>query len=323
MNAPVRICLGIPILLLLCGAVGTGCGGGGKAPTSNVRIAPNEAPEAPLNEAPANGFGGEEGKAPVGGAPAPAAPARKVIQTSTATLVVKKLDEAKRQLNQLIDENGAYISKSEFVGNRGTRRAANWTIRVPVEKFAKFVDAVLALGIPEHLTSDAQDVTEEYVDVEARLKNLKAEEETLNRLMKELAKSNADLIAFREQIRELREKSEKAEARLQKLTGLTSMSTLHLTMQEEKNYVPPSAPAKPTFSGRINETFDSSIGLLSQFGEMLLLGAVAVAPWVPLLVLAMGCMWLFFRRSLKRSQTVPEPSSPTPPEPPSMPDSQG
>lgn len=330
MIAMTRICFAIPAILLLGGALGTGCGRSNE-PTSTQRdtqrksFTPQspqvnrggEGPEAPNEAEPRGGREPAQGQKDANKASPPAV--RKVIQTSTVSMVVKELDAAKQQLNRLIDDNGAYISKSEFSGNRGTRRTANWTIRVPAEKFAGFVDTVLTLGIPEHQTSDAQDVTEEFVDVEARLKNLKAEEETLNRLMKELAKSNADLLAFREQIRTLREKIEQAEARFEKLTGLTSLSTLYLTMQEEKDYVPPSAPAKPSLGGRVGEAFEGSITLLSQFGEMLLIGAVAVAPWLPLLVLVSGCFWLFRRESPAPSRPVVETPAPLPTDEPTEP----
>jgi hypothetical protein len=135
-------------------------------------------------------------------------------------------------------------------------------------------------------------VTEEYVDLEARLKNLKAEEAVLNKLLQEKAQNTADLLAFRKQITDVREQIERIQARLTTLSRLTAMTTIDIVMSEDKPYVPPSAPAFGTSLGR---TFWDSVGALEGLGKGLVLFLVAIAPWSPLIVLG---LWLV-RRPLR------------------------
>src|SRR5687768_705961 len=133
-----------------------------------------------------------------GGVPDIAAePERKIIYTARVELRVADLDAARDKLDALLAAAKGYVTKSDESGKTGTFRMGTWKVRVPVAKFQGFLTDVQALGELISKSSDAQDVTEEFVDTEARLKNLKAEEAVLNKLLQEKAQSTADLLAFR------------------------------------------------------------------------------------------------------------------------------
>jgi hypothetical protein len=271
MHARLKIGLGFITLLPLLMA--PGCGG--SAHETSVVVSQKRMEPRPPAVAPNANQVNAAGQAN----PAEESSARKMIQTATVSVIVTDIEEARKTLEGLLDTHQAFVAKSEFSGHRGTKRSASWTIRVPAEKFNRFVQGVLDLGVPDRHTTESQDVTEEMVDLEARAKNLKAEEETLNRLMKELAKSNAEMITFREQIRQLREQVERAEARLQVLNRLTSLSTLNLSLREEAEYVPPTTPTKPSLGWKIQDTFEASMQMLFNAVCAVLVCLVAIAPW--------------------------------------------
>jgi hypothetical protein len=209
------------------------------------------------------------------------APAKRhIIFTSTLDIIVKDLDAAVPDVEKLVAGHKGYVAKSEIKGDTGTRRTATYTLRVPAESFKPLNEGLLALGTPERNAVDSQDVTEEYVDVQARLKNLKNEEETLNKLLKDSA-TRAEVLQTREQIRQIRGDIERAQARLDYLSKLTALSTVHLTLREIKDYKPPTAP---TFGNRVSDTFEKSWEGLVGFGEGVVLVAVALTPWLPILV---------------------------------------
>jgi hypothetical protein len=240
--------------------------------------------EAPaMKGAPAAAPAGGQAKE-LGGPDAP--PERKIIYTARVELHVANLDEARGKLDALLAEVKGYVAKSDEGGRTGNSRSGTWKVRVPVGAFHDFLARVEGFGELVNKSSDAQDVTEEYVDVEARLKNLKAEEVVLNKLLTEKAQSTADLLAFRKQITDVREQIERLQARLTTLSRLTAMTTIDITMSEDKPYVPPSAP---TFGGSIGRTFSDSIEALEHLGKNLVLFLVAIAPWSPLIVLG---LWL-------------------------------
>lgn len=225
-------------------------------------------------------------------APPDAPPERKIIYTARIELHVANLDDARGKLDALLTEVKGYVAKSDESGRSGGSRSGTWKVRVPVSAFHDFLARVESFGELINKTSDAQDVTEEYVDVEARLKNLKAEEAVLNKLLQEKAQSTADLLAFRKQITDVREQIERLQARLTTLSRLTAMTTIDIVMSEDKAYIPPTAP---TFGTSIGRTFADSIDALEHLGKELVLFLVAIAPWSPLIVLG---VWLG-RRGLR------------------------
>jgi hypothetical protein len=151
------------------------------------------------------------------------------------------------------------------------------------------------LGTLNRSSSDSQDVTEEFIDAEARLKNYKAEEVALNKLLESSGGKLEDIFKIREQILRNRSEVERIEGRLKYLGNQTELSTLTLTLREEKAPGPP--PAPPGFGERIAQTFLRSVTSLREFAEELTLFVVALAPWLPVLLL-LGWLGLVILRKL-------------------------
>src|SRR5262245_44107477 len=116
----------------------------------------------------------------VGGAPPEAEPGKqvpkKIRYTANIAVVVKELTAAEQSLMQLLEKEKGYVAKSDITGTTGERRRGEWTLRVPVERFHPFRDAVVKLGEPVRNSLDSEDVTEEFYDLQARIKNMQAEE---------------------------------------------------------------------------------------------------------------------------------------------------
>lgn len=167
---------------------------------------------------------------------------------------------------------------------------------MPADKFQAAVEAFAGLGVVTRTTADSQDVTEEFIDAEARLKNYKAEEAALNKLLESAAGKLEDVLKIREQVVRTRAEIERIEGRLKYLTSQTDLSTITLTVREEREYTP---AAVKGFGGRVGERFRWSLGQIRLFGENLVLAAVAAAPWVPGVLLAgwlLRRLWRGWRR---------------------------
>ena len=89
---------------------------------------------------------------------------RKIIHTATLTLVVEHFDPVPDEVAALVDRFGAYVARSQMTGAAGSLRRGQWTVRVPVERYAAFLLAAGKLGEIHNVNSDSQDVTEEYYD---------------------------------------------------------------------------------------------------------------------------------------------------------------
>jgi len=233
-------------------------------------------------------------------------PTRKIIYTARLAIVVDDLTKAEEELNQLLQARGGYIAKSEMRGMAGTPRSGVWTVRVPVEHFRVFLDSVGKLGQVERSTTDSDDITDKYHDLQAHLKNNATEEEGLRKLMIEKSTGGKleDLITIRREINKLRGEIDAQQGQLKRWDKETSFTTITLEMADSKAYLPKPPPGLRTSMGR---TFDDSVQALENVGKWLLLTLIAIVPWLPLVGLSFVA-WRWWRRrrtSKNRVTSIP------------------
>src|SRR5262249_23008032 len=132
------------------------------------------------------------GMGPAGpNAPAAEPPAkRRIIYSAIIDLVVTDFAIGSKNLQKIVDDQGGYIAKSDVGEISGERRRATWTLRIPVAKFRDAMDALTQIGHAVNTKHDSQDITDEFYDLEARVKNKRVEEE---RLLDHLKKSTGKL----------------------------------------------------------------------------------------------------------------------------------
>jgi hypothetical protein len=232
---------------------------------------------------------------------------RKIVRTAEVEVIVQDFDKAEQELKRLLQEQkDGYVAQSAITGSVGAPRSGYWRVRLPLSQLDAFLDAVAALGVPRKKSLDAKDVTEEYYDLEARLKNKKTEEE---RLLKHLDKSTGkleDILAVERELTRVRGEIEQMEGRRRLLANLTTLTTVTITIREVKNYVP---PRETTFAANVSGTFSESVDLLVGFGKSLTLLVVALVPWLPVLVMVGVPAWWFVRR-IARGAATQSPSAP-------------
>lgn len=224
---------------------------------------------------------------------------RKIIYTANLQIVVKDLDEARTQLSGLIKRHNAYVASSNISGESGTRRSGNWTVRLPVGEFEAFRDGLLETGYPRENSLSSDDVTDRFYDLERRIANEKSTEKRLLQLLEDRTSNLKDVLALEEKLGSVRGNIEVMEGRLRMWKNLTALTTVSLTFIEDAKYTPPQEPA---FTTTIGKTFDSSVSAMAEFGKGVVLVAVAVAPWLPVLFVVAIPVWWTVRRSRRRSR---------------------
>lgn len=250
------------------------------------------------NEAPAVAEGPkkqprEEANAGAHGA-APAEIARQIIYTATVHLVVKDIEETRRALTQAVNQFGGYVSDSDLGVRTGSGRTGRWVVRIPVPNYARFLDSLEGIGVPESVQQKASDVTQEFIDLTARIANQRRLEDRLAKLLEDRAGELKDAIEVERELARVRSEIEVMEGRLRYLKNQTSLSTVSIFAREEVNYIPPQAP---TFSGRISAIWFDSLRALRRFGEVVVLAAVAITPWSIVLAIVLGpILWLARRQ---------------------------
>jgi len=146
-----------------------------------------------------------------------AAADRKMIRTGFLDLTVKSPADAAQQIRRMAESMGGYLESAQIGGTKDAP-TANITIRVPAVRFedAKAGIRQLAARVESEKT-EAQDVTRQYVDMEARLRNLRAEEAQYLVIMKSAYKVE-DLLNVSEKLSEVRGQIEQQQAEFQTLS---------------------------------------------------------------------------------------------------------
>jgi len=249
----------------------------------------------------ADNAGGGDGQnvdgpvAAVAGQPA-ALQKRKIIFNATIALRVDDLDKAFDQLFSLVEQNGGYISSSSAHGNAGSARSSQWTMRIPGGKFSGFTKSVAGLGevVTNALTS--QEVTAEFHDLEARIRNKQQEEKRLQDYLDNSTAKLEDILKVEKEITRVRGDVESMQGRIRVLADLTSLSTVTVRMSEVVEFVPPLLASEPAFGDQIAATWASTVDSMAEFGQSVILLAIRVLPWF--VVLGLPCVLIVW--SIKR-----------------------
>ena len=234
------------------------------------------------------------------GAHAKSAPAvakslpRKIIYTAEIALVTDELDKAGAALEARVKAVGGYVSNANRVGNRGAARAATWTVRIPTDQYDRFIADTEKLGELESSSRKADDVSEEFYDVQARLRNKRVEETRLLEVLKDATGKLSEVLEVEKELSRVREEIEQIEGRLRYLTDQTDLSTVTITLREEKNFAP---DGPPTVATRLSRALFGSLAAMKETGIGLLILVAGLLPWVvPLGVIAFAARWLIKRK---------------------------
>lgn len=232
---------------------------------------------------------------------------RRIIYSADVTLTTANLTTAAHDIENNVKKCDGYIADSEIGANGSTQRTGTWKVRVPVARFDDFVKSLQGIGdvVSNKITS--QDVSEEFYDVEARLRNKKIEEAGLLQHLKASTARLSDILTVERELSRVREEIERIQGRLRFLSNQTDLTTITITVQEREN-----GPKNgPSFVSQISGTFAGSLKAMADFFRGLTLAATALLPW---LIVAGGIGLPFYlRRKRRRASSVPRPPAPLKP----------
>ena len=211
----------------------------------------------------------------------------KLIKTGTLEFETSNLGATYQLVRKAAQTNDAFLS-NESTSNQYDRVVQHLTIRVPSRNFDKLVKAV-GEGVKHFDTKsiEATDVTEEFVDAEARLKTKKQLEQRYQELLKR-ANKVSEILEIEAQIGELRSEIEAVEGRLRYLNNRVDYSTLDVQFYQK---MPSLARNDRHFGKAFLQGWDNFVSLL--FG--------LVANWSTILILVVTGYFLqrYIRRKLK------------------------
>lgn len=306
--------------LLLALALATfalaGCAGSAPQMERSAELAPAGGSaaksEAPADAARAAGGGGGNAQTAVqnvslqqaGDSQAQPVPAeRKIIRDATLTLEVEAPVKAAGRITSIAEARGGYVVSSESRQVSGGRKGKSYEVftvqfRVPAAQFeAALKDVRATAGEVTAEKVSGKDVTEEYIDLEARLRTQRALEAQLLDIMK-TAREVSDAISVQRELTNVRTEIERVEGRRRFLESQSSLSTVNVTLQ-------PPAPLVSTtgFFHSVAEALGDGVDIAANITLFLIRALLALLPVFIFIVLpAYFILRFLLRRMSRRAQ---------------------
>jgi hypothetical protein len=156
---------------------------------------------------------------------------RKLIRNGQLEFKTEEVKKTKTEIEKICKELNAYIA-SESENNYGNRLQYNQLIRVPADQFDALLTRIEPLAEKiDNKNINTEDVTEQFIDVEARLKTKKELELRYREILKQ-AKTVEDIVSIESQIANVRSEIESMEGRLNFLKNQVAFSTLSVSYYE-------------------------------------------------------------------------------------------
>lgn len=236
-------------------------------------------------------------------------PERRIIRNAELTIELDAPSEAQRKLSSIAESHGGFVVTSESsqqdAGGEG-QPAVSVEMRVPAPRFDAAVAEVRALGgRVRHERTTGRDVTEEYIDLEARLRAQRALEAQFLEIMKRAGKVS-EALEVQGQLAGVRGEIERVEGRRRFLENQSALSTIKVTLQTPQPLV---SAETSGFVGGIKDAFGGGLDVAAAIVLGLVRVGVALLPVLLLFGVPLALVWRFVRRRYPRRAEPARPAA--------------
>lgn len=231
---------------------------------------------------------------------------RSIVYTGSITVRVDNVDEAAAKAAAIVTGAGGFVGADKRSSGAGDAQAT-LELRVPAAKFAGVVEQLEKVtpgAKAEQRAIDTQDVTEETIDLDARIGTQQARVDSGRRLLAQ-AKSLSDLVMLETELAKREADLASLEAKKRRLADLTALSTITAVLLDRNAAVP--APEEPTgFLGGLAAGWNALVASL----KVLLTVLGALLPWALALGVPAFGLWWLLRRTRRPGAPAAAPAAP-------------
>ena len=288
-----------------------GCGAVGRGDTVENKVDDNAAapPEALASQADGlradfgdSDIAQESAEEPGTGSALPALLDRKIVQSASIDIQVDEVGRNFQEIVRIAETAGGFVASSSF-SNLGDQQVADLTVRVPSDALQAVLADIRGMGDVQQESSNANDVTEEYTDLQARVRTLEATEQRYLELLAQADTVN-DILVVQDRLDSVRGQVEQVQGRINLLDSLTDLATITVHLQ-------PLALAADAGGGgslqplaAAGEAWEASLATLRVLAAGVLI--VAVFSWwllPPLAALGVAVRWWLNRQPRPAAET--------------------
>jgi hypothetical protein len=217
---------------------------------------------------------------------------RKTITTAEMSLEVDDVPAAIGQISAAAKASGGYVSASSVYAHTydsGTWKDGYITVRVPEAQHPQFMDDVAKLGEVTSRSVTGQDVTEEYIDLTARLENLERQEKRLSEILN-MSLTVEEVLSVEKEIERVRGEIDSLTGRLTYLNDRVELSTITIRLTE---------PDRVAYSWGLQDAFTESVrGFISMVNALIILTGYLMP--IVILLAVFGGILIGVRRMVRR-----------------------
>jgi chromosome segregation ATPase len=156
-----------------------------------------------------------------------------IARTASLTLLAKDFDKTRTAIEQVVRRHHGYSGELTVGSETGSARTLSATFKVPAGELDAAIAEIKQLARVERETLGGEEVTDQYVDLSARLSNAHRTEQTLLDILEKRTGKLADVLAVEEELARVREEIERMQAELKNLQNRVTFATLQVEMREE------------------------------------------------------------------------------------------
>jgi hypothetical protein len=156
-----------------------------------------------------------------------------VVRTAELRLTAHNFDSLRADLDRIVMQFGGHIAELNVTSPNGESRSLTAVLRVPAPQLDAFLGELRKLGRVDGESQRGEEVTQQSVDLEARLANARHTEQRLTEILRTQTGKLADVLAVEEKLAEVRGTIERAEAEQKSLNNRVSLAAVSLNANED------------------------------------------------------------------------------------------
>jgi len=220
----------------------------------------------------------------------PVAPDQKIIRVGSLDLKVSSIDDASEKISQIAKSNEGEIFSSNFYQSGKNVKSGTIEVKVPVGNFEKtFAELKKIANLVVRESTSGQDVTMEYADLQIRLKNKQAEEQSFLKILERSGKIE-DVLAATREVARVRGEIESLQGQIKYMESQTDKSTISVSLTEDTTITFTDTWRPWQF---IKETFNGLFKDLQGIVNFIIVLIIRIIPVVILYILILlGLYWI-------------------------------
>ncbi len=221
-----------------------------------------------------------------------------LIRTADLSLRLESIDKMVVQVRRIVQgkQGDIYNFQDDRPQGNGEHRRATLVLKVPSPTLDETLADIVKLGRVESQSIKSEDVTQQLVDTDARLKNLRLQEDLTRKIM-DRSGSVKDILAVSQQLSQIREQIEQLDASVKNLRQQVGYSTINLKVEEVQS----GNLAGDGFGVQVGETWKNSTHSAGSLATNLVLTLLWLLPFTPFMAIGMGGVYYIMRRRRKLS----------------------